>query len=151
MSDLFDLPFEEEDGEAVDSRQSAGDSRQATVDGSGVASTDQQPPTSNLQPQTTDHRPPLKRVHTVTELTVRVRDHLETEFFEVWVEGELSNCRLWNGHLYYTLKDATSQLRGFMFRSTLRYLKFKPADGLRVAVETGTSEDAHELRSHSRA
>ena len=82
------------------------------------------------------HRADAARtVLSVTELTVRVRDLLETEFFEVWVEGELSNCRLWNtGHLYFTLKDAASQMRGFMFRSALRYLKFKPDDGLRVVA-----------------
>ena len=76
-----------------------------------------------------------RRVLTVTELTVRVRDVLEATFVELWVEGELSNCRLWNtGHLYFTLKDASSQIRGVIFRSALRYLKFKPADGLRVVA-----------------
>src|SRR5215211_5982789 len=76
-----------------------------------------------------------RRVLSVTQLTVRVRDHLEAEFFEVWVEGELSNCRFWNtGHLYFTLKDSASQVRGVIFRSALRYLKFKPADGLRVVA-----------------
>src|SRR6266481_3147292 len=72
-----------------------------------------------------------RRVLTVTELTVRVRDLLEQEFFEIWVEGELSNCRVWNtGHLYFTLKDSTAQVRAIIFRSALRYLKFKPTDGL---------------------
>ena len=53
----------------------------------------------------------------------------------MWVEGELSNCRVWNtGHLYFTLKDAGAQVRGVIFRSALRYLKFKPADGLRVVA-----------------
>jgi exodeoxyribonuclease VII large subunit len=76
-----------------------------------------------------------RRVLTVTELTVRVRDLLETEFIEVWVEGELSNCRVWNtGHLYFTLKDSAAQIRAVIFRSALRYLKFKPADGLRVVA-----------------
>jgi exodeoxyribonuclease VII large subunit len=76
-----------------------------------------------------------RRVFTVTELTVRIRDVLEEGFFEVWVEGELSNCRLWNtGHLYFTLKDGAAQVRGVVFRSALRYLKFKPADGLRVVA-----------------
>src|SRR5919198_4738990 len=78
---------------------------------------------------------PARRVLTVTDLTVRIRDLLETELFEVWVEGELSNCRVWNtGHLYFTLKDDRSQLRGFMSRSSLRYLRFKPVDGLRVVA-----------------
>src|SRR5579862_926714 len=76
---------------------------------------------------------PSRRILTVTELTVGIRDLLETRFFEVWVEGELSNCRVWNtGHLYFTLKDSGAQVRGVIFRSALRYLKFKPADGQRV-------------------
>src|SRR5207253_2935032 len=35
---------------------------------------------------------------------------------------------------YFTLKDGASQIRGVIFRSALRYLKFKPADGLRVVA-----------------
>ncbi len=71
----------------------------------------------------------------VSELTARVRDRLETEFFEIWVEGELSNCKLWNtGHLYFTLKDGGAQIRGVIFRSALRNLKFKPGDGQRVVA-----------------
>ena len=124
MTDLFDLPFEEDDDEPhVEQprrRQPTRRRRRATP---------RRPPTD---------RPAIAvdaRVLTVTELTVRVRDLLETEFFEVWVEGELSNCRVWNtGHLYFTLKDQASQMRGFMFRSALRYLKFKPTDGLRVVA-----------------
>jgi exodeoxyribonuclease VII large subunit len=108
VSNLFDLPFEEDDRE------------------NGTAAPDEAPPP--VQPA-----PAARRALSVTELTIRLRDLLESEFFEVWVEGELSNCRIWNtGHLYFTLKDASSQLRGLMFRSALRYLKFKPADGLRV-------------------
>jgi exodeoxyribonuclease VII large subunit len=60
---------------------------------------------------------------------------LEEGFHEVWVEGELSSCRLWNtGHLYFTLKDATAQIRGVMFRSALRAVRFTPKDGLRVVA-----------------
>jgi exodeoxyribonuclease VII large subunit len=76
---------------------------------------------------------PPRRVLSVTQLTTAIRDQLESEFFAVWVEGELSNCKVWNtGHLYFTLKDDRSQLKGIMFRAQLRYLKFKPADGLHV-------------------
>ncbi len=100
MSDLFDLPFEEEPkGDAAPTPIAA------------------------------------RRVLSVTELNVRVRDLLEAQFVEVWVEGELSNCRVWNtGHLYFTLKDAAAQVRAVIFRSALRYLKFKPEDGLRVVA-----------------
>lgn len=85
------------------------------------------------EPTSAAPAPPPRPVESVTDLTIRIRDRLEEAFFAVWVEGELSNCRIWNtGHFYFTLKDSTSQLRGFMFRSSLRYLKFKPTDGLRV-------------------
>src|SRR3989441_3650283 len=118
MSDLFDLPFEEDDD--------------------GVESPEPMAPLSTPDPRlsTSDHRlSTTRRVYTVSELTVRVRDLLEGEFFEVWVEGELSNCKVWStGHLFFTLKDASSQLKGLMFRSALRYLKFKPVDGLRVVA-----------------
>lgn len=113
MSDLFDLPFEED--EPVDSPSS-------TVDTPARLTTD-------------DRRLTTRQVLTVTDLTVRVRDLLETQFVDVWVVGELSNCRVWNtGHLYFTLKDESAQLRSVIFRSALRYLKFKPADGLRVVA-----------------
>src|SRR5439155_63852 len=135
MSDLFDLPFEEEDG---DGRESILDGRVSTV----------RPPATEPRLRTSDPRRPAdprhttapapvaaRRVWSVTELTVRVRDLLEAEFFEVWVECELSNCRVWNtGHLYFTLKDGSSSIRSVIFRSALRYLKFKPADGLRVVA-----------------
>ncbi|MCA1583386.1 MAG: exodeoxyribonuclease VII large subunit [Acidobacteria bacterium] len=79
--------------------------------------------------------PPVRRVWTVAELTASVRDTLETRFTDVWVEGELSNARVWTtGHLYFTLKDANAQIKGVMFKSALRYLRFTPQDGLRVVV-----------------
>ncbi len=109
MSDLFDLPFEDDD-----SREPSGESRES-VD-----------PRPSADP---------RRILSVTELTIRVRDALEQQIGQVWVEGELSNCRVWNtGHLFFTLKDESSQLRGFMFKSTLRYLRFKPTDGTRVVA-----------------
>jgi exodeoxyribonuclease VII large subunit len=94
MSDLFDLPFEEDEPE----------------------------------PEPAPTPIASRRILTVTELTVRVRDLVEEAFPEVWVEGELSNCRIWNtGHAY-------SQVRGVIFRTALRYLKFKPTDGLRIVA-----------------
>jgi exodeoxyribonuclease VII large subunit len=78
---------------------------------------------------------PVRRVLTVGELTASLRELLETTFPEIWVEGELSNAKVWTtGHLYFTLKDGTAQIKGVMFRSALRYLKFKPEDGLHVVV-----------------
>src|SRR3982751_6356727 len=76
-----------------------------------------------------------RRVFSVSELTAAIRGVLETGFGEVWVEGELSNCRTWNtGHVYFTLKDGDAQIKAVMFRSVVRYLKFKPEDGMHVIV-----------------
>ena len=77
--------------------------------------------------------PPVRRVFSVSELTAAIRGVLETGFGDVWVEGEISNCRVWNtGHVYFTLKDGGAQIKAVMFRSAVRYLKFKTEDGLHV-------------------
>lgn len=76
-----------------------------------------------------------RRVFTVSELTSEVRSLLENRFFEIWIEGELSNCRVWNtGHLYFTLKDSSAQVKAVMFRSALRVLRFKPEDGQHIVA-----------------
>ena len=78
---------------------------------------------------------PGRQVLTVPELTARIRLQLESAYPAVWVEGELSNCRRWNtGHLYFTLKGGTARIRGVMFRSAFRYLRFEPADGQRIVA-----------------
>ena len=76
-----------------------------------------------------------RRIFSVSELTGAIRGILETTFGEIWVEGEISNCRPWNtGHVYFTLKDREAQIKAVMFRSAVRYLKFKPEDGMHVVV-----------------
>jgi exodeoxyribonuclease VII large subunit len=78
---------------------------------------------------------PARHVWTVTDLTAAIRDLLETRFTEIWLEGELSNCRLWNtGHLYFTIKDAAAQIKAVMWRSAMRALRFTPEDGLQVVA-----------------
>jgi exodeoxyribonuclease VII large subunit len=79
--------------------------------------------------------PPKRRTYTVAELTAAIRGLLETSFDEIYVEGEISNCRVWNtGHLYFTLKDGDAQIKAVMFRSALRYLRFKAEDGLHIVA-----------------
>jgi exodeoxyribonuclease VII large subunit len=74
-----------------------------------------------------------RRILTVAELTAAIRGVLETGIGDVWVEGEISNCRMWNtGHVYFTLKDDTAQIKAVMFRMAVRYLRFEPEDGLHV-------------------
>ena len=80
-------------------------------------------------------RPPERRVWTVRDLVASVRTHIEREYGDAWVEGEISNLRAQNsGHIYFTLKDENSQISVVMFRSTARLLRFRPADGMQVVV-----------------
>jgi exodeoxyribonuclease VII large subunit len=80
-------------------------------------------------------RPPERRVWTVRDLVTSVGTHVEREYSDVWVQGEISNLRLQNsGHLYFTLKDENSQISVVMFRSSARLLRFKPGDGMQVVV-----------------
>jgi exodeoxyribonuclease VII large subunit len=72
---------------------------------------------------------------TVSELSAQLRGLIEESFAEIWVRGEISSGKRWNsGHYYFTLKDATAQIKAVIFRSAFRYLKFKPEDGLSVTV-----------------
>jgi exodeoxyribonuclease VII large subunit len=80
-------------------------------------------------------RPPERRVWTVRDLVASVRTHVEREYSDAWVQGEISNLRAQNsGHLYFTLKDENSQISVVMFRSSARLLRFRPADGMQVVV-----------------
>jgi exodeoxyribonuclease VII large subunit len=74
-----------------------------------------------------------RSVLSVSELAGRLRAVLEERFPAVWVEGEISNFKVYtSGHAYFTLKDETAQLRCVLFRNRGRRIRFEPADGLHV-------------------
>jgi exodeoxyribonuclease VII large subunit len=94
-------------------------------------------------------RGPERRVWKVRDLISAVRAHIEREYSDAWVEGEISNFRAPDsGHLYFTLKDGNAQIRVVMFRSSARLLRFRPADGLQVVVRGRVTvyEDRGELQ-----
>src|ERR1700723_1135634 len=94
-------------------------------------------------------RPPERRMWKVRELVAAVRSHIEREYSDAWVEGEISNFRSPDsGHLYFTLKDGKAQIRVVMFRSAARLLRFRPADGMQVVVRGRVTvyEDRGELQ-----
>jgi exodeoxyribonuclease VII large subunit len=80
-------------------------------------------------------RPPDRRIWTVRALVSAVRTHLEREYADCWVEGEISNLRVPDsGHLYFTLKEENAQIRAVMFRSAAKLLRFRPDNGMHVTV-----------------
>jgi exodeoxyribonuclease VII large subunit len=83
---------------------------------------------------------PERRVYSVTELTARIRDLFTRNFTDILVEGEISNCHeAQSGHIYFVLKDKTSQLRAVCFKTQVRAMKFRPENGLHVTVRGSIS------------
>ena len=94
-------------------------------------------------------RPPERRIWTVRALVSAVRSHIEREYSDCWVEGEISNLRIPDsGHLYFTLKEESAQIRVVMFRSSAKLLRFRPENGLHVTVRGRITvyEDRGELQ-----
>ena len=76
---------------------------------------------------------PRSQVFTPSQLNTLARDLLEGAFPLIWVEAELCNVsRPASGHLYFSLKDARAQVRCALFKPKSQWLKFVPADGMRV-------------------
>ena len=74
-------------------------------------------------------------IWSVSQLTRRIKNLMESEVGYIWVSGEISNFRVSPaGHAYFTLKDKDSQLDAVMFRGKLMKLKFEPESGLEVIV-----------------
>mgnify|MGYP001823527445 FL=1 len=81
-----------------------------------------------------------RSVFSVSGLNSAVARLLEQEFAWVWVEGEISNLATpASGHIYFTLKDASAQVRCAMFRGRNRELKFRPENGSQVVVRCKVS------------
>jgi len=78
---------------------------------------------------------PRRRVFSVSALNRRIKDLLESEFPQVWVEGEVSNVsRPGSGHIYFSLKDEQCQIRCALFRGRSRYVATDLVDGAQVLV-----------------
>ncbi|MGB0993082.1 MAG: exodeoxyribonuclease VII large subunit [Akkermansiaceae bacterium] len=72
---------------------------------------------------------------TVTRLVRRMRNLLEIELGEIWVEGEISNLRRQaSGHCYFSLKDDGAQISCVLFRGNAARAKAKPEDGMQARL-----------------
>lgn len=82
----------------------------------------------------------LYEIYTVSALNSVTRELIEGSFPLILVEGEISNlARPASGHFYFTLKDASAQVRCAMFRMRSRLLRFKPANGMQVVLRAQVS------------
>ncbi len=77
----------------------------------------------------------LRDIYSVSQLNERARAVLEHGLGFVWVEGEMSNlARPASGHIYFSLKDDTAQVRCAMFRNRVIGLRARPENGLHVQI-----------------
>lgn len=90
----------------------------------------------------------MKDILTVSALNEQIKSLLEDTFPFLWVEGEISNLsRPASGHVYFTLKDAKSQIRAVIFRtfpgqgsaSQYRTQRFDPEEGMSVVCRARIS------------
>jgi exodeoxyribonuclease VII large subunit len=77
-----------------------------------------------------------RRVFSVSELTDDIRRLLEKHVGQVWVTGEITNCRAQSsGHVYFTLKDAAAQLNCIVFRTDALANRAALQDGRKVILK----------------
>jgi len=91
-----------------------------------------------------------RRVLSVSQLSQQLAAVMEERFPAVWIEGEISNFKVYgSGHAYFTLKDEGAQLRCVLFRNRTRRIRFEPKDGLHVlafgAVEVYAQRGEYQL------
>ncbi|HEX2765912.1 MAG TPA: exodeoxyribonuclease VII large subunit [Candidatus Limnocylindria bacterium] len=80
---------------------------------------------------------PSPRILRVTDLNRRVRSLLDADavLADVWVEGEISQPSFPpSGHCFFTLKDASSQIKAALFREELARCAVPPRHGMQVIV-----------------
>jgi exodeoxyribonuclease VII large subunit len=77
-----------------------------------------------------------RKVLSVSELTAQVRSLLEKQVGSIWVTGEVTNLRAQSsGHMYFTLKDAASQLSCVLFSREKVPHRGLLADGQKVLLQ----------------
>ena len=77
------------------------------------------------------------KVYTVSSVNRYIKMVFEKDNFlnTINIMGEITNFKAhYSGHLYFTLKDETSNIKCVMFKSSAMYLKFKPQDGMKVII-----------------
>ena len=74
-----------------------------------------------------------QHIYTPSELNREVRLHIEMGFPRILLEAEISNLsKPASGHLYFTLKDDTAQIRCALFRSSANRMSIRPENGMKV-------------------
>lgn len=79
-----------------------------------------------------------RQISSVSQVNQYIKNMFEGEYAlrHLYVKGEISNCKYHSsGHIYFTLKDADSQISCVMFASARRGLQLRLEEGMAVVVE----------------
>ncbi|MDD5659720.1 MAG: exodeoxyribonuclease VII large subunit, partial [Actinomycetota bacterium] len=75
------------------------------------------------------------KIYKVSELNFEIKNEIENSYFNIWIEGEISNFAYPNNkHMYFSLVDDVSMIKVAMFENNCKNLVFKVEDGLHVYV-----------------
>lgn len=87
------------------------------------------------QAKTREESPPVGKIYTVSDITSRIREVLEGQVGQVWVSGEITNLRVQgSGHIYFTVKDAATQLGCVLFKGERKVDRSILEDGRKVVL-----------------
>ena len=79
-----------------------------------------------------------KAVQSVSEITGMLKNLIERHppFQNLWVRGQVSNCSFpRSGHIYFTLKDANTQISCVLWRSSASHFRSLLRDGEEVEIQ----------------
>ncbi len=75
----------------------------------------------------------LPEIYSVSQITGQIKTLLEGEYRFVHILGEVSNLRQpHSGHLYFTLKDDSAQLKAVLFKGQQKFLSEPVRDGVQI-------------------
>jgi len=76
-----------------------------------------------------------RNVLSVSEITAQIKWQIESQFSSIWIQGEISNFKHHSsGHMYFTVRDDSAELRCVMFRGYNQMIHFKPENGMEVLM-----------------
>lgn len=78
-----------------------------------------------------------KKIFSVSDINkyIKMLFDSDTLLNSVSIRGEITNFKAhYTGHFYFTLKDENSTIKCVMFKGYAQYIKFKPADGMKVVI-----------------
>lgn len=78
---------------------------------------------------------PQNDIISIAELNAYIKNKFVSDavLSNLWIRGEISNfIHHSSGHMYFTLKDDVSRIKGVMFISNARTLTFEPENGMKV-------------------